>query len=191
MKKVFFFVLFCIIISSYTKLFSQEEVTIEWLRLDGTANFGNYGRVNAIVNDASGNIYIHGTITQNCDMDPGSGVQMLYPPTCGGYTHSAIIAKYTSAGQYVWAYSLGCTKAVAIDIDASGNIFVTGRTENTSDFDPGPGVTNLVNGIYFAKYNNDGAMQWAYRIPTSNGCCGWGMDIKVDHANNIMGTSII
>src|ERR1051325_1182373 len=49
----------------------------------------------------------------------------------------------------------GSDQGTKVVVDGAGNVYVTGYFQNTVDFDPGPGVTNLTsagsNDIFFAK----------------------------------------
>src|SRR4051812_3147846 len=68
------------------------------------------------------------------------------------------------AGDLAFVNSLGSTSSdivSSVAVDSAGNAVVTGRFAGTVDFDPGPGVTNLVTGgssdIFIAKYSPTGA----------------------------------
>lgn len=64
--------------------------------------------------------------------------------------------------------SLGYEAISAMDVDAAGNIYVTGQFAGTVDFDPGAGTTNLTSGgnydVFIAKYNPLGNLIWARKI---------------------------
>lgn len=72
-------------------------------------------------------------------------------------------------------------------VDASGNVYISGNFSGTADFDPGAGTTNLVSAggedIFFAKYNSNGEIVWAFRAG------GTGTDrslaIAVDGSGNV------
>jgi hypothetical protein len=122
---------------------------------------------NSLVVDASGNVYITGYYSGTVDFDPGAGTSSL--TSAGGY--DTFFAKYGSDGTLVWAKSIGGTLdegARAISLDGTGNIYICGSFEGTSDFDPGAGTTSLVsNGardVYFAKYASDGSIVWAKNV---------------------------
>ena len=76
-------------------------------------------------------------------------------------------------------------------VDAGGNVYVTGRFEQTVDFDPGPGVVELdeVNGNAFvAKYRADGVLLWAEQTEGRDG-----RRIAVDGSGNayVVGTGAL
>ncbi len=91
----------------------------------------------------------------------------------------------------VWARAhVGTTDTFseAVAVDASGNVFTTGSFDNTTDFDPGPGVLNLtatgsVSDIYLSKLNANGDLVWAFSL----GCLtsGAGTGIATDAAGNV------
>jgi len=67
-----------------------------------------------------------------------------------------------------WVKSMGGTDseyAVSMEMDASGNIYITGEYKGTVDFDPGFGVANLTSvgqdDIFVCKYNASGNFVWA------------------------------
>ena len=77
----------------------------------------------------------------------------------------------THAQNYAWAKQIGNTGqdvGYKIETDPSGNVFVVGGFEGTTDFDPNAGVTNLTaaggQDIFFAKYDANGNLLWAKRI---------------------------
>lgn len=69
------------------------------------------------------------------------------------------VSKLNAQGQFLWAKrfgGIGSDEAYSIAIDSSGNICFTGKYNATVDFDPGPGVINLVsasssNDVYISK----------------------------------------
>jgi hypothetical protein len=121
----------------------------------------NSDQVWGIEVDALGNIVIGGYYNGTADMDPGASVQNLV--TAG--STDIFFAKYTNAGAYVFAKSIGGTSGDVISdmtIDISGNIYVTGYFgNNNTDFDPGAGVKNLTflggsGDIFVSKYDDNG-----------------------------------
>ena len=117
--------------------------------------------------DAAGNIYIAGRFASTCDMDPGPGVFTL---TANG-TADMYLAKYNSSGAFVWAYAIGAAgseRANSLNVDAAGNIYLTGVFSTTVDFDPGSGTANLTsaggNDIFVARYDSAGNYVWAFNL---------------------------
>src|SRR5262249_17116345 len=76
-----------------------------------------------------------------------------------------------------------------IELDGSGNIFVSGYYRLTVDFDPGPGTSNItavgtLNDVFFAKFDAAGNFLWARSIgSTSNDIPG---GISIDPTGNVI-----
>ncbi|MFZ4799161.1 MAG: T9SS type A sorting domain-containing protein [Bacteroidia bacterium] len=118
--------------------------------------------------DDSLNVYFTGEFSKSYDYDPGPGVTWLNSRS----TSSIFILKLNSLGNFVWAKATGgkvsWNSGYAIDVDAAGSVYVTGSFNDTSDFDTGPGVFNLISqgtyDIFALKLNNIGNFVWAKRI---------------------------
>lgn len=90
-----------------------------------------------------------------------------------------------------WAKQIkgtGYQFANAMTVDAAGNIYVTGNCEDTTDFDPGAGVYNLItpgwySDIFVAKYDPLGNLVWAKKMGGSD--IDQSTCIAVDAAGNV------
>jgi hypothetical protein len=114
--------------------------------------------------DAAGNVYMAGMFQGTGDFDPGTGTRML----SSAGAEDIFLAKYTSAGALVWGHALGGTgtdEAMALAIDAGGNVYLGGFFSGTVDFDPGVSTRSLVSAgggdIALAKFDASGHLQWA------------------------------
>lgn len=109
---------------------------------------------NSIVLDNNGYLYVTGSYVGSGDFNPGTEKFIL--PAVGRI--DMFILKLDTDGNFVYANSFGATPdgysgetvGNSLIADASGNIFCTGSFQNTTDFNPGSGVFNLVS-----KGNND------------------------------------
>jgi surface protein len=122
------------------------------------------------------NILLTGYFQSTTDFDPGAGTFNL---TAVGQ-RSPFIVKLASSGDFVWAKAFLNSSAVgspdsrgdAITTDAVGNIYASGQFQRTIDFDPGPGVFNLValgqSDAYVTKLDANGNFVWAYKIGSTN-----------------------
>ncbi|HAS46090.1 MAG TPA: hypothetical protein DCS93_36755 [Microscillaceae bacterium] len=120
--------------------------------------------------DGSGYIYVAGEFrSSGADFDPGPGISTLNIET----GTSTFIAKYRQDGQYQWAGIIQNARTIrsisnCLATDSKGNVYITGRFENTVDFDFGSGVHNLTSkgqrDAFFAKYDRNGVHQWAHSI---------------------------
>ncbi len=124
--------------------------------------------------DAAGNIYIGGNMSDNCDYDPGAGSTIIN----GRGNLDGFVAKYTSAGAFVWARTFAGTDVDALyglAIDAAQNVFVTGSFKGTADLNPDTATNNVTSAgaedIYIAKLNSNGSFAWVKTIG------GTGVDI--------------
>jgi hypothetical protein len=135
--------------------------------------------------DGSGNVFTSGVFKGTVDFDPGPGTVNL---TSNGGNYDVFIQKLTSSGNLVWAKSFGgasLNEVTSISVDASGNVYTTGRFAGTVDFDPGSGTVNLTsNGsydVFIQKLTSSGNLVWAksfggpnYELPNSISLDRWG-----------------
>ena len=143
------------------------EPTRAWSSEDNQVGvFGGTGvdYISSMAVDGSGTTYSVGAYEGTVDFDPGSGTESL---TSTG-ADDTFVVKLDSAGELVWAKSLGGSshdQAVDVASDDSGNVYVLGRFYGTADFDPGLDVSNLTsNGAFDAfivKLNSNGEFLWA------------------------------
>ncbi len=90
----------------------------------------------------------------------------------------------------VWARAhIGSTDTFSEDVttDAAGNVYTTGSFDQTTDFDPGPGVLNLTSAgnadIYVSKLNANGDLAWAFSLGSITSDAGTG--IATDATGNV------
>ncbi len=106
---------------------------------------------NTVRTDALKNIYVGGAFEDTVDFDPGPGTAFRY---AAGFEPDGYIMRMDSTGKFVWATDIGKDKLNKedfcwnLEVDGAGNVYVTGGFSDTVDFDPGPGVSNLVGGSY-------------------------------------------
>jgi hypothetical protein len=125
--------------------------------------------------DSLDNIYVTGWTWGGLDGNTTSGIRDI------------ILVKYNSSGIKQWTKQLGTSSVddgKGLSIDASNNIYITGRTEGGLD-----GNTPLGGyvDIFLVKYNSSGTKQWTKQFGTSlydenNG------GIAVDSLDNIFVT---
>lgn len=126
-------------------------------------------RINDVVTDASGNIYITGAYIGTVDFDPSATTVNL---VSNASSSDIFIAKYNSLGALVWAKSLGGAnfdEGQRLDIDASNNLYVAGTFTGTADFDPSALTKTLTvfggsNDVFVGKYDASGNYLWAWSI---------------------------
>lgn len=146
--------------------------------------------INAIVLDTAGMIYLAGNCSSSfTDFDPGPAT--YNPPSFGN--SDAFVEKLDSLGNFVWAHRFGgpgYDYANAIDIDADGNVYTTGKFTDSMDIDVSANVLNLYsNGgddVFIQKLSNNGDYLWSTQIGGSENDIGQG--ILIDQQNSIYTT---
>ena len=80
----------------------------------------------------------------------------------------------------------------ALAVDAAGNMYTTGYFQNTADFDPGIGISNLTsaslngNDVFVSKLDSSGNFVWAKRLGGTS--TDTGNAIAVDASGNVYTT---
>lgn len=143
-----------------------------------------------VVADADGNVFSTGHFEGTYDFDPGAGVLNL---TSAGYD-DIYVTRQDAAGNLSWAYSFGSAGtdiAYGLATDASGAVYITGNFADTVDFDPGPGVMELVaqgyRDAFLLKLDAAGALVWV-RSFGGTYAGNLGTAITTDASGNIYST---
>ena len=112
---------------------------------------------------ADGSVAVTGFHYGITDFDPSAGVSTR--SSAGGA--DVFIAKYDSAGNFLWATDFGGSSneyPMDIAIDEFGDIFVCGSFNGTVDFNPGFGsATHTSRGgtdAFLVKFDANGTFQW-------------------------------
>jgi hypothetical protein len=149
----------------------------------GSSNIG-YG----ITVDGNRNVCVVGLISYTGDVDPGPGTTIM---TSSGVT-DIFVWKLDSLGNFKWAKQMGGInpdQGNDIAVDSAGNVYTTGYFNLTADFDPGPGVYNLVaspgigDDAFISKLDSSGNFIWAKRIGAAGG--DEGHSIALDSKANV------
>ncbi len=156
----------------------------------GSPTSGDSG--DGIVIDASGNIYTTGSFGREADFDPGPGVLNLTPLG----SRDVFLSKVDSSGNLVWVRQIGGAASYAegldVAVDASGNVYATGRFFGTVDFDPGAGVQNLSGAsdrMFVVKLDSVGDYVWAgSNSSATTNASSWGFGIATDSSGNVYTT---
>lgn len=141
---------------------------------------------NAIVTDATNNIYTTGSFAGVADFNPGAGTYTINAFASDGY-----ILKLDVNGNFGWAKHIaqsGAGKAIAKDV--ANNIYVAGHfisTANTDAANAGYNFTSIGNYDIFAyKLNPTGSFLWGKRMGGAG--IDYGMSITVDGSYNVYTT---
>ena len=150
----------------------------------------------SIAVDGVNNVSIVGSFSSSIDLDPSAGTATL---NCSG-SKDGFLASYDASGNYLWSIQLGgnstfyggADETSSVDIDASGNIFVTGVFSETIDFDPGPGTVNITanlvqakRALYLAKYDPNGNYIFAFRFLNETNVSLDGPALTLDNNSNV------
>ncbi len=136
--------------------------------------------------DLAGNIYSAGAFGGTMDFDPGPAT--LNITSIGSV--DAFITKSDPSGNLIWAKTFGgtLTFVYGITTDASGNLYLTGSFQDTTDFDPGASTFNLISAgswdSYISKWDAAGNFLWAKSVG-SLGTNDAGYDVAVDINGNV------
>ncbi|MBD2692079.1 SBBP repeat-containing protein [Anabaena catenula] len=139
--------------------------TLQWKQQLGTSgDDSTYG----IAVDVNSNIYLTGYTQGN-----------LGGTNAGDY--DAWVAKYNNSGTLQWKQQLGSDSfdaAYDLDLDSSGNIYLTGETYGNL------GGTNAgIDDAWIAKYSNSGTLQWKEQLGTPS--YDYSNDIAIDNSGYI------
>ena len=136
-----------------------------WVRtLDGGNNNGDKG--SSIKVDALGNVYVVGTINRSNTED------------------DIITIKYNSVGDTLWTKTFNNSivnqdeTGVALDIDASGNVYITGSSDGDN--------TAAVNDDYVTiMYNSNGVQQWFQTYDGTGNLADVPVGLGIDNNGNV------
>jgi len=159
MKKL----LLLIFVISWSCLHSQT-LNLQWAN---SIKCHNNAKGAAVKADANGNVYTTGNFATLSDFDSGSGTHTISPVG----QRDIFVLKNDASGNFVWAKSIGGNLediSNSIDLDNSGNIYVTGNFQGTVDFDPGAAIYNLSSAgdydAFLLKLDASGNFVWAKQI---------------------------
>lgn len=178
--RILLFILSCLLCC----LLHSQPVQLNWVKQMG----GNVASGNAIISDASGNVYTAGSFLNTIDLDPGVGTYSF--TSTGSSAGDLYITKSDASGNLIWARQLGnanLERVFTIDLDPANNIYLTGSFDGTVDFDPGQGVFNLNNAgmntpaTFICKLDVQGNFVWAKKL----GDYASHSDLVIDAAGNI------
>jgi hypothetical protein len=149
---------------AYVAHYTAARELVWGFALSGT---GSEGVTKVHVND-DGSLTVVGTITSAVDFDPGAASATLTPVAGATY-----VARYTAAGEYVFAYLIGTAASVTVNDVAfapdDALVMVGTMSSGTSDFDPSAATYNLTTpslstAMFLAKYTADGGFIYAKRM---------------------------
>ena len=120
----------------------------------------------ALAADGEGGVYVAGLFEATADFDPGDGEALLQ--SVGA--KDVFVCRLNSSGSLSWAASTGgVDEDEVVDLALVGNdVYVVGSLFETSDFDPGAGVSNLVSAGgrdgFVWKLSDSGEFRWGRSV---------------------------
>jgi hypothetical protein len=132
--------------------------------------------INGISADANANVYITGYYTSK---SIAFGNITLSNADSAGNTTDIFVSKYDSAGNFLWAKSIGGSgdeRSWSIYTDAKSNVYVAGNF-NSDRLSFGNIVLSNIGGVDFflAKYDSSGNLIWAKMAGGMGADMGWGI----------------
>lgn len=175
---MFRFLVFSLAVTISIGCIGQTVPSTKWAgTIDPSGNF----QVNDMTIDHDGNMWLVGSIANAVDFDPDTANLFELNPLAD---EAAVIAKYDSNGQFLWAGMFDSPAMWSYDdhwvntivADDAGNVFVSGVFNGTADFDPDtassasytmtgtPSSGNVENDMFLVKLTNTGDFVWAKKI---------------------------
>ncbi len=135
-------------------------------QLNWSTYFGGYGSdllYNGFV-DSQDNIYLVGESTSDSIASPGA----FQSEVLSEMTYDGIVAKFSPDGQRLWSTYYGGTRheeIYGVDVDAAGNVLVSGYTDSDHMASDGCYRENLasdsITDLFFVKFDPSGHRLWA------------------------------
>ncbi|MBI3512198.1 MAG: SBBP repeat-containing protein [Bacteroidetes bacterium] len=136
-----------------------------WVAHFNNTLFNNYDEGNALVLDASGNVYVTGYETDT------------------NYTYNFVTLKYDNSGNQLWVKTYDGPghfndESRDIDLDANGNVYVTGPSDTFYAAQPNADIVLI-------KYDNNGNFQWRRVYDSPGHGYEWSKKLTIDRNNDI------
>jgi hypothetical protein len=183
MKKYFF--ISALFICVWTCSMLGQTPNWEWAKAESVNLPGK-----CLCVDAAGNSYVTGFFEWTATFGPIT-LTSNYTSASG---ENLYLVKYNPWGGVVWAQNAGGhsgNEGVAVAVDDSGNVYLTGTFGDTIIF----GNTTLISAphgdCFLVKYNSAGNVLWAEKLGTSAG--NFGTDpraLTTDHSGNVFITGV-
>ena len=194
MRKYYLAVLF---LALSTTIISQLPVAQSAAVMPSTYYYpgGEYNNGRSVAVDQQGNVYSVGLFFHTVDFDPGPGAFIL---SAGSMYNSGIfISKLGPNGQFVWAKQLPVMvefSDIELEVDSSGNVYVTSNFNTPADMDPGPGVQIITpiggKDVFVMKLTTDGNLVWVKQFGGPGDTVAETMGIDIDGNGNVYTSGI-
>jgi hypothetical protein len=167
----------------------DRDGTLRWMvQIGGISGDNSFG-VAALGDD----VVITGLFSSTTTFSNANGSAAAALTSAGA--NDIFVARYTSAGNLVWARQAGGTgndAARAVAVDASGEIYLTGSFSTTATFSS-PGVTQQASSagradVFVARYGPNGDLRWATRGGGTENDVGIGLALDANSNSYITGS---
>lgn len=128
--------------------------------------------------DMMGNIVIAGETWGTIQLGPSDVLER--PP----YQRGGFIAKYSAAGDLLWARQMGGAVVDGVAVGKEGDIVVVGSFWGTEDFGGGTLTSSGDDDVFVAKYTAAGEHIWSRRFGTPEG--DKGLDVAIDVEDRVV-----
>lgn len=158
---------FTILLVFFISIAYSQVPQFEWT---SNLEYVGYIREISITTDSAENVLITGYFSGWHDFNPGPADLLIESSNV-----DIFILKLDSNGDLLWARTLGGLghdEAMSIVTDTSGNVYVSGKIDNVTDMDPGPGVYNITPTSqergFLLCLDQNGNFNWANILPGFN-----------------------
>ena len=155
-----------------------------WGKSFGLPGFGADDTQPKSMQVSGGSIYVCGRLQGTSNFNPAGSAMLTSSGLYDGW-----FGRYDTTGNYVFANAITGTgsadEAIALTLDTSANIYLTGSTNSTNlTFDAGAVATSTVSSpgggtnadVFLARYNSSGAYQWGKIVGGPGNDIGNGID---------------
>jgi hypothetical protein len=141
--------------------YAQTDVEVDWIRRYSSGYDPEFAFAEGMAVDGSGNVYVTGA-----SFGPNE-------------IHDFATVKYSSSGDRLWVQRYNgpadnWDAATDVAVDTSGNVYVTGESYGSADFD-----------YVTIKYNPSGTEEWIARYNGAANSEDWPNDLAIDAAGNV------
>lgn len=183
MKKLNVLLVAFLMILGYQGVFGQK-LNYAWAK---KYNSTGWEDPRGVYSDQNGNVFTIGTFAGTIDLDPGTTTQSFTSAGSG----DVFIQKLDANGNFVWARTFGGNgqdTPTDIDIDNSGNIYLSGKFTKTIDLDPSSAIDTVTskghNDIFIVKLNAQGNYEWGKTFGSTS--TDEGQAVEIDNAGNVI-----
>lgn len=167
--KLNFLLITVILLTFGSTIKAQTTPTLNWAQAVGsTSQEAGF----TVITDSNGDIIVSGIFNGTLDFDPGPGIAERTAPSPA---YSAFIAKYSSAGEFIWVNEFLSTYSISLEeltVDESNNVYAAGQFYTDVDLLPGTGTNIVTTPSYqsiLVKMNAAGNVVFTYTTETTIG----------------------